>query len=278
MSADTGHRKGYPGVTTGRETVAPILRAEGLVKRYGGLTAVGGVSLGLRQGEILGLIGPNGAGKSTLFSMLAGSVPPSEGRVYLGEQELTGLPAWRVARAGVVRTHQIVRPFAALTLLENVEVAALHASRSLQGEPQDPREAAWEALRFTGLDGRANELPGSLTLAGRKRLELARALALRPRVILLDEVIAGVNPAEAQEMTALIRKLRDERGVSIVMTEHVMPAVMSLSDHILVLDAGRLIAEGKPSEVVKDPNVIAAYLGQSHAPDAKRPPSVEVRS
>jgi branched-chain amino acid transport system ATP-binding protein len=257
-----------------RDSVAPVLRAEGLVKRYGGLTAVGGVSLGLREGEILGLIGPNGAGKSTLFSMLAGSVPPTEGHVYLGAEELTGLPAWRVARLGVVRTHQIVRPFAALTLLENVEVAALHAP----GASVDPHDAAWEALRFTGLDARATELPGSLTLAGRKRLELARALALRPRVVLLDEVIAGVNPAEAQEMTLLIRRMRDERGVSIVMTEHVMPAVMSLSDHILVLDAGRLIAEGKPAEIVKDPNVIAAYLGQSHAPEAKRPPSVEVRS
>ena len=255
-----------------RDSVAPVLRAEGLVKRYGGLTAVGGVSLGLREGEILGLIGPNGAGKSTLFSMLAGSVPPTQGSIYLGETELTGLPAWRVARLGVVRTHQIVRPFAALTLLENVEVAALHA----RGAAADPRDAAREALRFTGLEGRGKDLPGSLTLAGRKRLELARAIALRPKVILLDEVVAGVNPAEAQEMTLLIRRIRDERGVSIVMTEHVMPAVMGLSDHVIVLDAGKLIAEGKPAEIVKNPAVIAAYLGQSHAPEATRPPSVEV--
>jgi branched-chain amino acid transport system ATP-binding protein len=242
-----------------------VLQAEGLVKRYGGLTAVAGVSLRLRQGEILGLIGPNGAGKSTLFSLLAGSVAPSAGTVALGGQQLTGLPAFRVARAGLVRTHQIVRPFAALTLLENAQVAAHHA----RGPRRDPREAAREALRFTGLGDRADALPGSLTLAGRKRLELARALALQPRVLLLDEVIAGVNPAEAQEMTALIRSLRDQRGISLVMTEHVMPAVMSLSDHLIVLDAGRLIAEGRPEAIARDPAVIAAYLGQRRAPAAE---------
>ena len=240
----------------------PLLRAESLVKRYGGLTAVGGVSLRLEAGRILGLIGPNGAGKSTLFAMLAGSTKPSSGQVFLEGRELTGLPAYRSARAGVVRTHQIVRPFTALTLLENAAVGALHApgARGI-----DPHTAAWEVLRFVGLDGRAHELPGGLTLAGRKRLELARALALRPKVLLLDEVIAGVNPAEAKEMALLIRRARDDRGVSLIMTEHVMPAVMSLADHLVVLDAGKLIAEGKPEEIVANPEVIAAYLGNAHA-------------
>ena len=236
----------------------PVLRAEGLVKRYGGLTAVGGVSLQLGPREILGLIGPNGAGKSTLFSLLAGSTPPTEGRVFVGAQELTHRPAYVAARAGVVRTHQIVRPFSALTVLENAAVAALHAPLP---HAVDALTAARDALAFVGLEDRAEHLPATLTLSGRKRLEIARALALRPRVLLLDEVIAGVNPAEALELAALIRRLRDERGVSIVMTEHVMAAVMRLCDRVMVLDAGRRIAEGSPAEVVANPAVIAAYLG-----------------
>jgi branched-chain amino acid transport system ATP-binding protein len=233
------------------------LRAEGISKRFGGLKAVDGVNLSLREGEILGLIGPNGAGKSTLFSMLAGSIPPTSGRFFLGGSELTGKPAFRIARAGVVRTHQIVRPFSMLTLAENVMVAASSCGCD--------RALARKSLQFAGIDERRHEYPMRLTLAGRKRLEMARALATAPRVLLLDEVIAGVNPVEAQEMTRLIRRARDELGVSIVMTEHVMPAVMSLANHLIVLDAGKLIAEGSPEEIVHNPAVIAAYLGKAHA-------------
>jgi branched-chain amino acid transport system ATP-binding protein len=245
-----------------------LLTARGLSRRFGGLLAVDGVDLDLREGEILGVIGPNGAGKTTLFALLSGSLRPTAGRVALDGQDLTGLPAHRVARAGLVRTHQIVRPFANLTVLENVLVAARHHRRHGAAHATSRARAALERV---GLGDRAGHLPGSLTLAGRKRLELARALALRPRVLLLDEVIAGVNPAEAQEMGQLIRRARDDRGVSIVMTEHVMPAVMSLSDHLCVLDAGRLIAEGKPEEIVRNPEVIAAYLGKAHAGAGARP-------
>jgi len=239
-----------------------VLRAEGLSKRFGGLRANDDVSLSLEKGQILGLIGPNGAGKSTCFAMLAGSIPPTSGRVFLGEQEITGLPAFRVARAGVVRTHQIVRPFANLTVIENCTVAAAQCSGR---DDAGSRELAREMLRFVGLEKRRNDYPAGLTLAQRKRLEMARALSSAPKALLLDEVIAGVNPVEARDMVALIRRIRDEQGISILMTEHVMAAVMSLCEHVVVLDAGKLIAAGVPKEVVQNAAVIEAYLGKKHA-------------
>ncbi|HEY5677084.1 MAG TPA: ATP-binding cassette domain-containing protein, partial [Myxococcales bacterium] len=177
--------------------MATALRAVGLSKRFGGLKANDDVTLTLEQGRILGLIGPNGAGKTTCFAMLAGSIPPTSGRIFLGENEITGLPAFKIARAGVVRTHQIVRPFANLTLVENCTVAAKQCSG--RGDVGS-RDLARETLRFVGLEKRRHEYPGGLTLAGRKKLEMARALSCAPKVLLLDEVIAGVNPAEAREM------------------------------------------------------------------------------
>jgi branched-chain amino acid transport system ATP-binding protein len=239
---------------------APLLSTRALAKRFGGLKAVDGVDLELGEGEILGVIGPNGAGKTTLFSLIAGSLPPTSGEVRMRGLEVSDRPAYKRARAGVVRTHQIVRPFPNLTVEENVTVAAVHGTWRGTGTA---RERAAEVLEFVGLADRAQDLPGTLTLAGRKRLELARALAIVPLVLLLDEVVAGVNPAEATRIAALIRRIRDERGVSIVMTEHVMPAVMSLSDRIAVLDRGRKIAEGSPGEVAANPLVVEAYLGKS---------------
>jgi branched-chain amino acid transport system ATP-binding protein len=235
-----------------------LLATRGLTRRFGGLCALDGVDLTLGDGEILGVIGPNGAGKTTLFSLIAGSLRPSAGEILLDGRPVTRLAAHRRVRAGIVRTHQIVRPFANLTIFENVLVAAIHAHHRATGHARD-RVA--EVLELVGLADRPDQPPGALTLAGRKRLELARALSTEPRVLLLDEVVAGVNPAEALAFAQLIRRIRDERRVSVIMTEHVMPAVMSLSDRVMVLEYGKRIAEGAPSDIVSDPRVIAAYLG-----------------
>jgi branched-chain amino acid transport system ATP-binding protein len=200
--------------------------------------------------------------------MIAGSIPPTSGRVLLEGKVISGGSPRRAVRAGVVRTHQIVRPFQNLTVLENVMVGAIYG----KARPLGARERALELLDFCALRDRAPQLPGGLTLAGRKRLELARALATEPRVLLLDEVIAGVNPAEALQMADLIRSVREKRGLSIILIEHVMPAVMRLSDRVIVLDAGKKIAEGKPQQVVKDPRVVAAYLGESASAAAASQP------
>jgi branched-chain amino acid transport system ATP-binding protein len=236
-----------------------LLEVEGLTRHFGGLRAVEEVSLRVDEGDFLGIIGPNGAGKTTLFSMIAGQLEPTSGRIVFDGQDVTGWPADRVARAGLVRTFQLMRPFGSMSVLDNVAVAAHTHARSRTAA----RTLALEVLERVRLADQARQEPGSLTTAGLKRLELARALAMRPRVLLLDEVLAGLVPAERQPMIELLRELHGD-GLTVLYVEHIMAAVMALSRELLVMHEGRSLALGDPHEVVKDPRVVEAYLGEEH--------------
>ncbi len=235
-----------------------ILQVQDVSKRFGGLQALTDVTFDLLQGEILGLIGPNGAGKTTLFNVINGVYPPYRGKVIFRGEDITGMPSYEVARRGMARAHQVVRPLTDLTVRENVMVGACFG-REGHSLAAAARKAD-EALAKVALGGRADQPAGSLNVAQKKRLELARAMAARPYLLLLDEVLAGLNPKEITEMVETVRRIRDE-GITILMIEHVMQAVMSISDRIIVLDYGELIAAGKPEEVAANPQVIEAYLG-----------------
>jgi len=238
----------------------PLLRVDNVSKRFGGLLAVNRASLLAEAGRITALIGPNGAGKTTLFAMIAGFLVPSEGRIAYDGADIVGQPPHRLARRGIARTFQIVQPFAGLTVRENIAVGT-HLSHRARA---DALAAAGRVAEEVGLGGQLDRPAAALTVAGRKRLELARALAIEPRLLLLDEVLAGLNPPEIRDMVPVIRKVRD-RGIAIVMIEHVMQAVMSLAEHVFVLAEGRLIAEGTPAAVAADPRVVEAYLGHGAA-------------
>jgi branched-chain amino acid transport system ATP-binding protein len=238
-----------------------ILQVTGVSKRFGGLQALARVTFDLPDGQILGLIGPNGAGKTTLFNVINGVYAPDEGRVIFQGDDITGKKPYNLARRGLARTHQIVRPLNDLTVLENVMVGACFG-REGKGLAEAAKIAG-EVLAFVGLAGRSDQLAGSLNVAQKKRLEMARALASRPYLLLLDEVLAGLNPAEIGTMVETIREIRDQ-GVTIIMIEHVMRALMNVSDRILVLDYGQQIAEGTPDEIANNEQVIRAYLGDPH--------------
>jgi branched-chain amino acid transport system ATP-binding protein len=234
-----------------------LLNLEGLTKRFGGLTAVNDVSLELIQEEILGLIGPNGAGKTTLFNMISGTYLPTEGRIYFKGRDITDLPPYKISNLGIARTFQIARPFAKLTVVDNVKVGSfLHTKGSGKAE-----DKARQVVDFVGLGPYADRPAQTLTTAGRKRLELARALATQPELLLLDEVMAGLTPTESAGIVNLIKQIR-EAGITILVIEHVMKAIMSLSDRVAVIHHGELIAVDPPGDVAKDERVIEAYLGE----------------
>jgi branched-chain amino acid transport system ATP-binding protein len=235
-----------------------LLSVQGVTKRFGGLQALTNVTFDLPENQILGLIGPNGAGKTTLFNAINGVYPPDEGRVIFREKDVTKLKTYHHARMGMARTHQIVQPLNELSVRENVMVGACFGRENQR--LGNAAQIAEEVLEFVGLAVRSNQLAGSLNVAQKKRLEMARALASRPYLLLLDEVLAGLNQSEIGGMIEIVKKIRD-RGITIIMIEHVMKAVMNVSDRIVVLDYGEQIAEGTPEEISSNEKVIEAYLG-----------------
>ncbi|WP_201865080.1 ABC transporter ATP-binding protein [Microvirga soli] len=233
-----------------------VLRADGITVKFGGVTAVNNVSLSLGSGEILGLIGPNGAGKTTLFNAVTGFAPMHSGRITLLDKDITALPAFKRTRLGFGRTFQTERPFEELTVLENVLIAAFLTV----GRRSEAERLAMNVLEQVGLADRAHQPALDLNLARRRRLELAKALAVKPKVIFLDEIMAGLNPPALREMIAFVRSLSGQ-GLAVLMVEHIMEAIIELSDHVIVLASGEKIAEGTSHQVTSNERVIEAYLG-----------------
>jgi branched-chain amino acid transport system ATP-binding protein len=242
----------------------PLLDVRAVTRRFQGLVSVDNVSFSLASSEILGLVGPNGAGKTTLINLIGGSLAPDSGEIRFEGVRVDGLPPYRRARLGISRTFQVMKPFPALSVLENVTVGALFGGKGATLSREAAREEARKWLSFTGLDRRSDQLAEALGGPDRKRLELAKALAMRPKLLLLDEVMAGLNAVEIDEVIAIIKNIR-ATGVGLVVVEHVMRAIRKLSDRVLVLHHGEKIAEGNVDVVFRDPSVIEAYLGKRRA-------------
>jgi len=240
-------------------SAAPLLDVRGVTKRFGGLLANDDVSFTVKEGEIVSIIGPNGAGKSTLFNCVTGFYRPNAGCIRYAGRDITRLAAHRICKLGIARTFQIVQVIADMTVLENVMTGAFLRT----GRNGAARAKAEEVLRFAGLHEKLDGAATSLTIEDKKRLEVSMALATRPRLLMLDESMAGLNPVELRQMIALLRRVR-ESGVTLVIVEHVMEAVMELSDRVIVINSGRKIVEGPPKEVVVNPQVVQAYLGDRY--------------
>jgi ABC-type branched-subunit amino acid transport system ATPase component len=240
-----------------------LLAVDAVEKRFGGLPAVDGVTFGVDEGEILALVGPNGAGKSTLLKTIGGLERPSAGTVTLAGRRVDGLAPHRIRRRGIAMVMQTPLTFGSMTALENVVLGAMFGGDGVVGEPEAIRRAE-EALAFVGLEDRADQPVGSLNLHEQRFLEMAKALAGRPRLLLVDEVMAGLNDAELAASVQIVRTARDTLGTTIIWVEHVMKAVMSLAERVIVLNFGRMLAEGEPEAVMRHPDVVDAYLGQGH--------------
>ena len=238
----------------------PLLETRGVWQRFGGLIANSDVSISVGRGEIVGLIGPNGAGKSTLFNLIAGVLPPTQGSILFDGEDVTALRAAERCQRGIGRTFQVVKSFETMTVIDNVIVGALIRTTVMR----EARRKAHEVLEFAGLAARANVLASDLVPSEKRRLEVARALATEPKLLLLDEVLTGLTPVEAQTGVELVRRAR-ATGVTVLMVEHVMEIVMPLVDRAIVLDLGKVLVEGKPADIVRNPKVISAYLGDRHA-------------
>jgi branched-chain amino acid transport system ATP-binding protein len=239
-----------------------VLEVDNLSRAFGGVQAVNGVTFALTPGEIVGLIGPNGAGKTTLVNLVTGVVSPSSGTVRFGGRDVTRQRPWQAARNGLARTFQVVQPFPEMTVLDNVAAGALFAGRA--ASRADAEAQARDHLSFVGLAYEAHRPAAALPLPGRKRLEVAKSLAMKPKVLLLDEVNAGLNTGEVEQALTLMRAIAD-RGITILIIEHLMKVVLTLSQRILVLHRGKLVSEGEPKAVIQDPVVIEAYLGRKFA-------------